>query len=205
MGVLARMIRQVNDKYPLNLFTDEGLLPNYAFPETGLTLRSVIFGVQTDDSDAQGGTTLPTVRVHARCQHGRFVSWLPSTPSTPNPGRSSSTRSKPGGATFHRSKKWRFCDVCRHVEPEHTGRNYKTCPHCGSTGWEDVGQKRALLRLTKVSSRSHNLSSQTDDNSDEREQRTYLLKDFIDIDSRELGAGDMRTTSYPSASSTSTA
>ena len=188
MGVLARMIRQVNDKYPLNLFTDEGLLPNYAFPETGVKLRSVIFGVQTDDSDVQGGTTsLPFEYMRGASTAIRELA--PFNTFYAESRKVVVDQVETGGRNFSQVEEWRFCDVCPHVEPEHTGHNYKTCPHCGSTGWEDVGQKRPLLRLTKVSSRSHNLSSHTDDNSDERERRTYLLKDFIDIDSENWGGG----------------
>src|SRR5947209_17753117 len=53
-GLLRRLIAQAQEKYPLNLFTDEGLLPNYAFPETGVTLKSIIFGLIAEEGDDKG-------------------------------------------------------------------------------------------------------------------------------------------------------
>ena len=63
------------------------------------------------------------------------------------------------------------------------------CPNCGSPGWADLGQKRSLLKLTQVSARSDHLRSQTSDDTDERERRRYLLKDFIDIQPENWGGG----------------
>jgi DEAD/DEAH box helicase domain-containing protein len=40
---LMRLSLSINKKQTLNFFTDEGLLPNYAFPEEGVKLHSVIF------------------------------------------------------------------------------------------------------------------------------------------------------------------
>ena len=42
MKALDRMIASIENRLTLNVLTDEGLLPNYAFPEQGVTLRSVI-------------------------------------------------------------------------------------------------------------------------------------------------------------------
>jgi len=41
-AALARLIGGIEGKATLNVFTDEGLLPNYAFPEQGVLLRSII-------------------------------------------------------------------------------------------------------------------------------------------------------------------
>ncbi|MGD7785888.1 helicase-related protein, partial [Escherichia coli] len=40
---LMALVNQINNKQTLNFLTDEGLLPNYAFPEAGITLRSVLW------------------------------------------------------------------------------------------------------------------------------------------------------------------
>jgi DEAD/DEAH box helicase domain-containing protein len=37
------LMRNLNDKHILNFLTDEGLLPNYSFPEAGVTLRSILW------------------------------------------------------------------------------------------------------------------------------------------------------------------
>ena len=40
---LERLFRELGEMPLFNLLTDEGLVPNYAFPESGVTLRSVIY------------------------------------------------------------------------------------------------------------------------------------------------------------------
>src|SRR5260370_28046564 len=42
-GAMNEIVRSINERQVLNFFTDEGLLPNYAFPEAGVILRSVIY------------------------------------------------------------------------------------------------------------------------------------------------------------------
>ena len=41
-AALARLVGNIEGKGTLNVLTDEGLLPNYAFPEQGVLLRSII-------------------------------------------------------------------------------------------------------------------------------------------------------------------
>ena len=40
---LQALIKHINDRDTFNFFTDEGLIPNYAFPQAGVILRSVIY------------------------------------------------------------------------------------------------------------------------------------------------------------------
>ncbi len=40
--LVARLVEELGDTYPLNVLTDAGVLPNYAFPEPGVRLESVI-------------------------------------------------------------------------------------------------------------------------------------------------------------------
>ncbi|MCY4059175.1 MAG: DEAD/DEAH box helicase, partial [Gammaproteobacteria bacterium] len=42
-GALQRLLRDINGRETFGFLTDEGLLPNYAFPEQGVTLNSVIY------------------------------------------------------------------------------------------------------------------------------------------------------------------
>ncbi|MCB1815099.1 MAG: hypothetical protein KDK04_25770, partial [Candidatus Competibacteraceae bacterium] len=51
---LQAIKRRINGKETLNFFTDEGLIPNYAFPEAGVLLRSVIYWRRTRTDDGRG-------------------------------------------------------------------------------------------------------------------------------------------------------
>lgn len=42
LRVMGRVMKELAAKYPLNVLTDDGVLPNYAFPEPGVTLKSVV-------------------------------------------------------------------------------------------------------------------------------------------------------------------
>lgn len=41
-SALQALIKNISDRNTFNFFTDEGLLPNYAFPEAGVMLHSLI-------------------------------------------------------------------------------------------------------------------------------------------------------------------
>ena len=49
------LINEINAKATLNFLTDEGLIPNYAFPEEGVTLRSII--LRKPGADEEDGKT----------------------------------------------------------------------------------------------------------------------------------------------------
>lgn len=55
MKALDRMIASIESRLTLNVLTDEGLLPNYAFPEQGVTLRSVITRREGGETGSEGG------------------------------------------------------------------------------------------------------------------------------------------------------
>ncbi len=46
---LQKLVTRINNKDALQFFTDEGLIPNYAFPEQGVLLRSVIYRSRKDN------------------------------------------------------------------------------------------------------------------------------------------------------------
>ena len=50
-GGLQGLLRKLNGRETFNFLTDEGLLPNYAFPEAGVTLKSVIYRSREQDEE----------------------------------------------------------------------------------------------------------------------------------------------------------
>ena len=51
---LMELVKNINQKNIFNFLTDEGLLPNYAFPEPGVTLRSIIWRRNNSQGNSQG-------------------------------------------------------------------------------------------------------------------------------------------------------
>jgi DEAD/DEAH box helicase domain-containing protein len=187
-GLLRRLITQIQEKYPLNLFTDEGLLPNYAFPETGVKLKSILYGFIAEDGEEQG-QKVSQAKEYLRGAGTAIRELAPFNTFYAEARKVVIDQVETGGRNNSQIEEWRFCNVCSHMEPEIQAKNKVTCPHCGSPAWADVGQKRGLLLLKQVSARSDYLRSQTSDESDERERKGYLLKDFIDILSENWGGG----------------
>jgi len=77
---------------------------------------------------------------------------------------------------------WHFCKECSYCEramPETVPT--RTCPACGSMGWEDVGQQRTLIRLAKVSAEASDRASRVDDGTDERDMTTYEYMDLVSV------------------------
>jgi DEAD/DEAH box helicase domain-containing protein len=187
-GLLRRLIAQAQEKYPLNLFTDEGLLPNYAFPETGVKLKSIIYGVIAEEGDDKG-QRVSQAQEYLRGASTAIRELAPFNTFYAEARKVVVDQVETGGRGNSQIEEWRFCNVCSHTEREAEVKTKATCPHCGSPGWADVGQRRNLLKLTQVSARSDHLRSRTSDESDERERKKYLLKDFIDIRPENWGGG----------------
>jgi DEAD/DEAH box helicase domain-containing protein len=187
-GALRRLITQIQEKYPLNLFTDEGLLPNYAFPETGVKLKSILYGIIAQEGEEKG-QKVSQAQEYLRGASTAIRELAPFNTFYAEARKVVIDQVETGGRSNSQVEEWRFCDVCSHVEREASAQGKVTCPNCGGPGWADVGQKRSLLKLTQVSARSDHLRSQTSDATEERERRAYLLKDFIDIRPENWGGG----------------
>lgn len=184
MDLLRRLIDLVSKKYPLNLFTDEGLIPNYAFPETGVKLKSLIYGVEGGD-----GQTASEPHEYIRGAGTAIRELAPFNTFYAESRKVTVDQVDTGGRAQSLLEDWQFCNVCHRLERVTAEEQYKTCPNCGSAGWEDVGQKHILLPLRQVSARSSDFESRTSDESDEREMKTYILNDFIDIRPENWGGG----------------
>ena len=176
--VLLALIREINNKAVLNFFTDEGLLPNYAFPEAGITLRSVLWR-KKEAVEQQDGTSS---YVHTAYEYERPASTALAELAPLN-------RFYAGGHKVEieqidlkvsEPETWRLCSNCNHSEYiDESGDPHKVCPGCGSPGWADAGQKTTLLKLRQVYARASERSSLISDDADSRDpaffQRQLLV------------------------------
>jgi len=164
-------------KLTFNFMTDEGLLPNYAFPEAGVTLRSVVYR-QKSKSDDQDGKYETISNEYERS------------------GRSAIQEFAPGNAFYVDGRKliinrinmidssiesWHFCGACNHVEKLTDEQHSTTCPKCGSPTWADGNLTRNVLRLKQVIANLSDKESRSFDESEEREPVFYnkfMLAEF---------------------------
>ena len=171
------IIRTINQKDTFHFFTDEGLLPNYAFPEAGILLRSIIYRKKkTPDKAGKYSTKVyeyqrPAVTaIHELAPANTFYAdGRKVTIDTVNLGLSEPVE-------------WRFCDACDHTAIEATNKHSATCPKCGSKLWGDHAQKRRMLKLRQVEATTSDKASRVDDAHDSREPQLYNKHMLAEID-----------------------
>jgi DEAD/DEAH box helicase domain-containing protein len=185
-GLLSE-IRDRGDTYFLNWFTDAGLLPNYAFPEEGVILRSMLRGVKARDDDdvTKGGFV---VREYPRSAGSALREFAPFNTFYAEARKVVINQVETGGKAEKRFEAWRFCESCAFMaKDEHPTQ--KSCPQCGALGFDDVGRVRDVLKLTKVFARANAGESLSLDRSENRERTQYETKTFFEIpaDARKGG------------------
>ena len=146
---LAKLIRRIDDTRMLQFLTDRGILPNYAFPEEGVTLKSTIWWPKRDAED------------DVDVEIFEF----------PRPAASALADLAPG-ATFYAAGRqvtidqvdlsvsdpqiWRICDACTYMTLDATvpaGQSH--CPSCSSDQWGDLaGRRHAMVLLKQVLART---------------------------------------------------
>ena len=180
---LASIIREVGGKSTLNFFTDEGLLPNYAFPEQGVTLRSIILRKKERRSDGEGGSYEPLTLEYQR------------------PAVSAIRELAPGNSFYAQGRRltvdqvnlrlselewWNFCDECSHIERVIEGVQAGQCPSCASPNWADTSLRRQMLRMRQLITTEFDRSSRTQDDSDGRDPVFFSEQMSVHIPTAEI-------------------
>ncbi|MGI6253984.1 MAG: Zn-binding domain-containing protein, partial [Aminivibrio sp.] len=169
---LERLFRELGERSLLNLLTDEGLIPNYAFPESGVTLRSVIYRRTAD------GKPESDVYKFERAAASALKELAPESVFYAG-GRKA--RISQVDMSLSEVEEWRFCDKCSYMAPVGVGEGAKKCPRCGSSGFGDTGQKRKLLRMRQVFAYGGDRETMITDDSDDRETVFYTDQTLVDF------------------------
>lgn len=175
-AALTRLMAMIGDRDTLQFLTDEGLLPNYAFPEQGVLLQSVIIRDDRQDSSGDENRTL--------------------TFEYERPGASAITELAPNSVFYAEGRhvtidqvdvsrdkpsRWRFCRACSYSEEQAGQVVQEACPRCGDTLWPDAGRVQTVLRLSKVYARTTDSRSRIGDDADDRETRFFVRQALIDV------------------------
>jgi DEAD/DEAH box helicase domain-containing protein len=192
---IHEMLKQINGKLTLNFFTDEGLLPNYAFPEEGVELRSIILKKREKPKADEGNYQAITFE-YVRPAASAITELAPG-----NVFYVEGRRLKIDQVVVNEStlQKWHFCDSCSYmslVDDSVPARS--ECPACESPNWADASLKRDLVRLRQVVSTSFDRSSRSHDDKDEREPAFYNRYESVVIpDDAERQAYQIRGANVP--------
>ncbi|HVS12136.1 MAG TPA: DEAD/DEAH box helicase [Planctomycetota bacterium] len=200
LRVLARLLDELGNKYPLNVLTDAGVLPNYAFPEHGVTLQAVL-----SEKDGKGGSRYETVE-YVRPASSAIRELAPFNTFYAE-GRSVRVDEIDIGSQAQPLlEHWRLCASCNHAEREldaggsgasAAGGGADTggaaaevadrCPRCGHPGWPDAGQRRVMVPFRRARALTTRLEAASRGVKEQRDQARYRLLDLIDVAQENWG------------------
>ena len=178
-GGLQGLLRKLNGRETFNFLTDEGLLPNYAFPEAGVTLKSVIYRSQEqDEEDAGEQGDERDVYEYVRPAASALSELAPENEFYAGGNRVSIDRIDLRVSSI---ETWRLCPSCDHCERVDVTDDHVACPRCGDVMWSDAGQRREMLPLRMVHATTSDRRARILDERDDREPLFYtrqLAADF---------------------------
>jgi DEAD/DEAH box helicase domain-containing protein len=180
---LNRLIGSINDKQTFNFFTDEGLLPNYAFPEAGVTLRSVLWRKESKSNSGESSYASDSFEYERPA--ATAISEL--APDNHFYAGGYKVRIEQVDLGVSEVENWRLCSNCNHSENTAiTGDTHKVCPKCGTPSWSDEAQKSELIKLRQVYARSSYRDAQILDDKDKREPNFYTRQLLVSFDSEDV-------------------
>lgn len=196
------LVKEINQRELLNTLTDAGLIPNYAFPEAGVELKSVLWRKKGSDDVGEGAyVALPAIK-YERPAASAIAEFAPENRFYANQRRVEVDQINMSLAELN---DWRLCPACHHMEllGKHGEDNshidvHANCPRCGDAMWSNISQRRPLLRFKQAIANSDDTRVRIDDSAEDREPKFYtrqLLADFDPADVRH--AWRIKTDSLP--------
>jgi len=139
---IGHLIRSINKTKSLEHLIDTGILPNYAFPEEGVKLTSVLIRQKGED----GETELKTID-YVRPAASALSEFAPFQYFYADGNEIQIDRLDLGKSDL---ANYRFCQNCSHVEREAAAKSHNACPRCGDAMWDDLGSSREVAELKGV-------------------------------------------------------
>jgi DEAD/DEAH box helicase domain-containing protein len=175
LGLLKR-------KKTFEFFADEGLLPNYAFPESGVVLKSVIYRRKESISDDSGSKYEKYTYEYERAGSSAISELAPNN-SFYAGGRKVTIDQI--DMSVSEVERWIFCDKCSFTM-QATDEKLSTCPKCGSEMFADEGQKKDILRMRQVLATSDDKSSRLKDDKEQRDVKFFNKQLLINFDNKYI-------------------
>ncbi|MFH1953313.1 MAG: DEAD/DEAH box helicase [Pseudomonadota bacterium] len=181
-SAMQSLVARIGDRETLNFLTDEGLIPNYAFPEAGVVLRSIIYRRKGKIKEGES----------------KYDTWMYEYE---RPARSAIHELVPESFFYAGGRRvqvdqidldvsevenWRFCNNCSHMALAEAAHKISACPGCGSAMWSDDGQKQKMLRMRTVFSSTSDRESRIGDDSDDREPSFFNKQMLVNFMPRHI-------------------
>ncbi|MBP1564436.1 MAG: DEAD/DEAH box helicase [Oscillospiraceae bacterium] len=196
-SALIGVVKAINSRNVFNFLSDEGLLPNYAFPEEGIKLKAVLKRKEEDSEDSSAKTKYEKMIY----EYGRSASAAISEFAPNNSFYVDGRKLIIDQVDIATSKpvKWRLCPNCSHAEEDITGVHTACCPKCGTPSWADGGQSRSMIKVQMVYSNMDYSRSQINDGSEDRVNIFFCRQLLVDVDEENdiTSAFEMNNKEFP--------
>ena len=170
---------KINSRDTFNFLTDEGLVPNYAFPEAGVKLRSVILERTRGRGEEGSAETRAITHEYERPAATALGEFAPENRFY---ARAHQVEISRVDTRISEMERWRMCPTCVYAENVGPGDKHKSCPRCDDAQWQDSGQLHNLLKLRLVHAAAEGSRSRIDDQKDDRERLFYTRNLVADFD-----------------------
>jgi DEAD/DEAH box helicase domain-containing protein len=165
---INRLIRSgIDDVQVIKFLTDKGILPNYAFPEEGVKLTSIL-SRRNDSTIPRDEDGLLHVE-YSRPASSALSEFAPGQYFYANGRQVQIDRIEIGKEDL---SPWTFCPSCSHVAHRIEGAESRVCPKCGDEMWSDVGAAHDVVQLKSVIAIDSEEKAAIRDG-DQREQRQF--------------------------------
>ena len=179
------LVKEINGRELLNTLTDAGLIPNYAFPEAGVELKSLLWRKKSSDDPEEVGAyiSLPAER-YERPAQSALSEFAPENIFYANQRRVEIDQINVSLSTL---ETWRLCPTCQHMENlDLHADGHSSCPRCGDPMWANVSQKRQLLRFKQAIANSNDTEVRIDDSAEDREPKFYVRQMLADFEAKAI-------------------
>lgn len=183
---LTNVVYELDKKNVFNFLSDEGLLPNYAFPESGVILKALLWRKEMPEEEPEGESRRQSKKATERLvfEYGRGAAsalgeFAPANSFYVDGKRLEINQIDMLTAQYGR---WRLCPNCSYAEDTLTGSHRASCPRCGDPGWADNGQIQSMLKPKMVYSNMPYEEAQISDDRDDRNMIFYLRQLLVEVD-----------------------
>lgn len=177
---IANLILLIRKRQVLEHLTNEGLLPNYAFPETGVTLKAQIRRRNPNDQSKYDLTSIELVR----SAKSALKELVPD-----NSFYSQGYKMEISGLNIVSWREevidFRYCSKCDNLLVD-IPPVLEKCSKCGDLSWASSRNKHKFLRMKAVNSFNDEMKAKLDDSSEDRESKFSNISRHFIFDSRSI-------------------
>ena len=165
----------------LEHLTNVGVLPNYAFPETGVRLNAhVLNGAVEESTNLHPDKDFELVRSASQAIKELAPENYFYTQGYRFEISGVNTFDWADQENFHKK---RFCSKCDHIELATLAKT-GNCPKCGDLSWGSSSNVHSFVKMTNVKSFNNAAKATLSDANDDRDRQQYQIMDHVLLDNK---------------------